>query len=75
MAAVFRRRSGVRAALAGAVALAALAVGASGAQAGLYRVLHALGVAPPYWRYLPELLSFPPLHFLRSRNPSVKAPG
>jgi hypothetical protein len=29
-------------------------------------------VAPPYWRFLPEMLSFPPLHFLRSRNPDVR---
>lgn len=49
------------------------AEGGSDSQLHLYRVLHALGVSPPYWRYLPELLSFPLLHFLRSRNPSVKA--
>ena len=47
--------------------------GASNPQKVLYRVLHALGVAPPYWRFLPEMLSFPPLHFLRSRNPAVRA--
>jgi hypothetical protein len=47
--------------------------GTSNQQKVLYRALHALGVAPPYWRFLPEMLSFPPLHFLRSRNPGVSA--
>lgn len=47
--------------------------GASGAQAGMYRILHGLGVAPPYWRFLPELLRFPPLRYLRNRYPSVIA--
>ncbi len=47
--------------------------GASGAQALMYRALHLLGVAPPYWRYLPELLRFPPLRYLRNRYPSVVA--
>ncbi len=37
----------------------------------LNRVLHWLGVAPPYWRFLPKLLGFPPLHAMRRRNPSV----
>jgi hypothetical protein len=37
----------------------------------LHRLLHWLGVAPPYWRFLPKLLGFPPLHALRRRNPSV----
>lgn len=46
--------------------------GASSHQKMLYRTLHAVGVAPPYWRFLPEMLSFPPLHFLRSRNPDVR---
>ena len=45
--------------------------GVSNQQKVLYRVLHALGVAAPYWRFLPEMLSFPPLHFLRSRNPML----
>jgi radical SAM superfamily enzyme YgiQ (UPF0313 family) len=45
----------------------------SSRQRVLYRVLHALGVAPPYWRFLPAMLSFPPLHFLRRRNPGVRA--
>lgn len=47
--------------------------GTSNQQKILYRVLHALGVAPPYWRFVPEMLSFPPLHYLRSRNPAVRA--
>ena len=49
------------------------AEGGAGVQQHLYRVLHALGVAPPYWRFLPEFLGFPPLHFLRSRNPETRA--
>jgi hypothetical protein len=47
--------------------------GSSGAQSLLYRALDLLGVAPPYWRYLPEMLRFPPLRFLRNRYPSVIA--
>lgn len=47
--------------------------GTSATQHALYRVLKLLGVAPPYWRFLPAMLSFPPLHFLRSRYPSVVA--
>jgi hypothetical protein len=47
--------------------------GSSGAQSLLYRALHLMGVAPPYWRYLPELLRFPPLRVLRNRFPSVVA--
>ena len=39
----------------------------------LYAVLNALGVAPPYWRYIPEMLMFPPLRYLRDRYPSVTA--
>jgi radical SAM superfamily enzyme YgiQ (UPF0313 family) len=39
----------------------------------LNRALNTLGVAPPYWRFLPELLCFPPVHYLRSRHPSVVA--
>jgi radical SAM superfamily enzyme YgiQ (UPF0313 family) len=47
--------------------------GATGAQTLLYGTLRRLGVAPPYWRFLPELLSFPPLRHLRSKYPSVVA--
>ena len=47
--------------------------GTSATQHALYRTLKLLGVAPPYWRFLPAMLSFPPLHFLRSRYPSVMA--
>jgi radical SAM superfamily enzyme YgiQ (UPF0313 family) len=32
------------------------------------RVLHALGVAPPYWRFLPILLRIPPVPALRRRS-------
>lgn len=45
--------------------------GGSRYERGLYRVLRGLGVAPPYWRFLPQLLGFPPLHALRRRRPSV----
>lgn len=47
--------------------------GTSFAQQLVYRILNTLGVAPPYWRFLPEMLSFPPLRYLRSRYPSVTA--
>jgi radical SAM superfamily enzyme YgiQ (UPF0313 family) len=47
--------------------------GTSSAQRRYYRVLDWLQVAPPYWRFLPEMLSFPPLRFLRNRYPAVKA--
>jgi radical SAM superfamily enzyme YgiQ (UPF0313 family) len=47
--------------------------GISNPQKVLYRILHALGVAAPYWRFLPEILSLPPLHFLRRRNPEIRA--
>lgn len=35
------------------------------------RVLNALGVAPPYWRFLPLLLRLPPLPALRRHHPFV----
>lgn len=38
---------------------------------GLHCALYWLGVAPPYLRFLPNLLSFPPLHALRRNKPSV----
>lgn len=47
--------------------------GTSGAQNALYKTLSMLRVAPPYWRYMPALLSFPPLRYLRSKYPSVVA--
>ncbi len=33
------------------------------------RALHVLGVAPPYWRFLPVLLRVPPMSALRRRYP------
>lgn len=45
--------------------------GGSGYERLLHRALHWLGVAPPYWRFLPQLLGFPPLHALRRNHPSV----
>lgn len=47
--------------------------GASGAQDFLFGALRRFGVAPPYWRFLPEMLAFPPLRYLRSKYPSVRA--
>jgi radical SAM superfamily enzyme YgiQ (UPF0313 family) len=32
------------------------------------RTLSALGVAPPFWRYLPRVLATPPLRALRGRS-------
>lgn len=37
----------------------------------LHRTLDTLGVAPPYWRFLPRMLAFPPLHALRRNHPAV----
>ena len=36
-----------------------------------HHALYWLGIAPPYWRFLPQLLGFPLLHALRRNNPSV----
>jgi hypothetical protein len=47
--------------------------GISATQRAYYRVLNGLRVAPPYWRFLPGLLGFPPLRYLRSRFPAIKA--
>ena len=44
-------------------------------QRRMYAALHAMGVAPPYWRFLPEMLGFPPLRYLRGKYPSVVAAG
>jgi radical SAM superfamily enzyme YgiQ (UPF0313 family) len=46
---------------------------ASGVQAAMYRLLHHLRVAPPHWRYLPQLLRLPVLRHLRDRYPAVVA--
>lgn len=45
----------------------------SATQRHLYRVLNWFGVAPPYWRFLPLMLRFPPLRYLRNRYPAVVA--
>ena len=39
------------------------------------RALAALGVAPPYWRFLPLLLRVPPVPALRRRWPPLGRPG
>jgi radical SAM superfamily enzyme YgiQ (UPF0313 family) len=39
-------------------------------QAILYRTLSALNIAPPYWRFIPDMLMFPPLRYLRNLSPS-----
>jgi radical SAM superfamily enzyme YgiQ (UPF0313 family) len=36
-----------------------------------YKALHHLGVAPPYWRFLPLFLRTPPLPYLRARHTDV----
>lgn len=38
-----------------------------------YEVLHRLGAAPPYWRYLSTFLGIPPLPALRARCTGVSA--
>lgn len=45
--------------------------GRSITERAMHRVLHWLGVAPPYWRFLPQLLGFPLLHAMRRRHPMV----
>jgi len=47
--------------------------GASAAQDVLFKALRRVGVAPPYWRFLPEMLGFRPLRDLRNKYPSVEA--
>lgn len=37
----------------------------------MHRALNAAGVAPPYWRFLPVLLSFSPLRLLRKHFPAL----
>ncbi len=41
----------------------------------LRRALNAAGVPPPYWRFLPALLSFSPLRFLRRHFPALVDAG
>ena len=43
----------------------------SGAERFFNGALHWLGVAPPYWRFLPTFLSIPPLPFLRAHSTGV----
>ena len=38
-----------------------------------YAILHRLGAAPPYWRFLSTFLSIPPLPALRARSTGVTA--
>ena len=45
----------------------------SGAERFFNGALHWLGVAPPYWRFLPTFLSIPPLPALRARSTGVTA--
>lgn len=39
-------------------------------QSFLYDVLKTLHVAPPYWRFISDMLMFPPLRYLRNLDPS-----
>ena len=43
----------------------------SGAERFFNGALHWLGVAPPYWRFLPTFLSIPPLPYLRAKSTGV----
>jgi len=43
----------------------------SPAERAFYKLLHRLGVAPPYWRFLPFFLRIPPLPYLRARHTGV----
>ncbi len=47
--------------------------GSSPIQRTVDRLLHAAGVAPPFWRFVPRYLRIPPLPYLRSRHPPVGA--
>lgn len=40
---------------------------------GFNRALYLLGLAPPYYRFLGQLLRFPPLRAWRARNTNVRA--
>ena len=41
----------------------------------LVSFLHGCGVAPPYWRFVPRYLAWPPVRALRQRVPVVRAAG
>ena len=42
----------------------------------LYAGLYWAGLAPPYWRFLPRILRFPPVHRMHLRHPlAPKPPG
>jgi len=41
----------------------------------LGRFLHGCGVAPPYWRFVPRYLAWPPIRALRQRFPFVSEVG
>jgi radical SAM superfamily enzyme YgiQ (UPF0313 family) len=41
----------------------------------LGRFLHGCGVAPPYWRFVPRYLAWPPIRALRQRFPFVSEIG
>ena len=45
--------------------------GQSALERVMRRALNAAGVPPPYWRFLPALLSFSPLRLLRRRFPEM----
>lgn len=49
--------------------------GTSKPQRWLYGALNALGVAPPYWRFVPALLRTQPLRHLRARQLLAAAGG
>lgn len=39
-------------------------------QRRVFAMLDWIGIAPPYWRYLPYFLSLPTVHYLRNKYPS-----
>jgi len=45
----------------------------SSLERGFNHLLYWLGVAPPFYRFLPTFLRLPPLPALRARNPGVRA--
>ena len=47
--------------------------GQSPIQRAIDRLLHAAGIAPPFWRFVPRYLRIPPLPYLRAHYPPIGA--
>lgn len=41
----------------------------------VYRLMHGLGVAPPYWRFIPRFLSLPMVHRSRMKAKNLASPA